>query len=130
MMGWETRVKDCQLFCQSWGYDRLLESTKQSLLSIHPSLHPSVHLSSSIHPPPIHPPAHFFVIVHSEEILSQRVLHADWSLPQHLGIIGGPLRHRCIDSVRELQSPSYQWLQRAFLNKEEETLWFPFIRKT
>ena len=72
-----------------------------------------MHLSSSIHPST----CPFFV--RSEVTLSQSVLHADWNLPQPLGITGEPLTCKHINLLCVLWSPSYKWLQRAFLHSDK-----------
>lgn len=106
------RVGDLHVLCQSLGlYCAYCSPPKESFLL---SIHPSMYLSPSIQPS-MHLSVRFFFVVRSEETLFQRVLHADWKLPQHLVTVGESPRCRHINVLCVLWNPSCKWLQRAFL---------------
>ena len=80
--------------------------------SIHPSVYPAIHLSIQ---PSFHPFIHPSIsLVHSEVILSPRVLHADWNLHSTLVLVGDS--PKCINLFCILWNSSYRWFWRAFLN--------------
>ena len=54
-------------------------------------------------------------------------LHADWNLPQPLGIIGESLTCKHINFLCVLWSPSYKWLQRAFLHSDKNGRGDPLV---
>lgn len=84
-------------------------------LSMHPSplsIHPSINLSIQ---PSFHPFIHPSIsLVHSEVILSPRVLHAGWNLHSTLVLVGDS--PKCISLFCVLWNSSYRWFWRAFLN--------------